>query len=231
MGIKSFFQKIGRGIKRGFDKFVSGAGSVIGGAGTFLQQKAIPAIASGANQAAGLLNKAAPLLDAAGPEAAAAGAEAADVASQVGAGVGKFAKFIGSDIANKPPVVANAQQILAFSQSPFGMAIRKSQGLTTPLSAADAASMAAGVKPLPPPMPVPKPSTFMMPPMPKGLISPAPMANSNPLKVAGAIKPLIGSNPATYTPKPSSGIEAPASASQPSITTVGGGSGAPMLSM
>lgn len=231
MGIKAFFQKLGRGIKRGFDKFVSGAGSVIGGAGTYLQQKAIPAIASGANSVAGLLNKAAPLLDAAGPEAAAAGAEAADVAGQVGAGVGKFAKFIGSDIANKPPVVANAQQILAFGQSPFGMAIRKSQGLTTPITAADAAAFASGSKPTPA-MPVPKPTTFVMPPMPKGLISPAPMANPNPLKVAGmAIKPLIGSNPATYTPKPSSGIEAPASASQPSVIKAGGGSGAPMLSM
>jgi hypothetical protein len=209
MGIKAFFQKIGRGIKRGFDKFVSGAGSVIGGAGTYLQQKAIPAIASGASSIAGLLNKASPLLDAAGPEAAAAGAEAANVAGQIGAGVGKFAKFIGSDIANKPPVVANAQQILAFGQSPFGMAIRKSQGLTTPITAADAAAYASGVKP-----------------------TPAPMANPNPLKVAGmAIKPLIGSNPATYTPKPSSGIEAPASASQPSVITAGVGSGAPMLSM
>jgi hypothetical protein len=216
MGIKSFFQGIGRGISRGFKKFVSGAGDAIGGAATFLQRKAIPAIASGANQAASVLGKISPLLDAAGPEAAAAGAEAADVASKVGAGVGQFAKFIGSDIADKPPVVANAQQILAFSQSPFGMAIRRSQGLTSPLTAADAASMAAGVKPTPV-MPVAPatPLQKMMTAMPKGLISPAP----NPLKVVGsAIKPLIGSNSATYTP---SSIEAQSATPQPNIKVVG----------
>jgi hypothetical protein len=205
MGIKEFF----RGIKRGFNNFVSKAGDFIGGAATTLQRKIIPGIASGANQIAGLLNKGAPLLDAAGPEAAAAGAEAADVASQVGAGVGKFAKFIGSDVANKPPVVANAQQILAFGQSPFGMAIRRSQGLTTPITASDAAAYAAGGKP-------------------------APMANPNPLKLAGIpIKPLIGSNPATYSPTPSSGIEAPQAAAQPSIikASMGAGGAKPMLSM
>ena len=217
MGIKSFFQGIGRGISRGFKKFVSSAGDALGGAATFLQRKAIPAIASGANQAASVLGKISPLLDAAGPEAAAAGAEAADVASKVGAGVGQFAKFIGSDIADKPPVVANAQQILAFSQSPFGMAIRRSQGLTSPLTAADAASMAAGVKPTPV-MPVAPAIGLqkMMTAMPKGLISPAPQ---NPLKVVGsAIKPLIGSNPATYTP---SSIEAQSATPQPNIKVVG----------
>ncbi len=216
MGIKSFFRNLGRGIKRGFDNFVSGAGKVIGGAGTYLQQKAIPAIASGASSIAGLLNKGAPLLEAAGPEAAAAGAEAANVAGQIGAGVGKFAKFIGSDIANKPPVVANAQQIMAFSQSPFGMAIRRSQGLTTPMTASDAAVFAAGGKPTP----APAPTSAVMP------------ANPNPLKPVGmAIKPLIGSNPASYSPVKSSGIEAPPSAPQPSIKVMGGGSGVPMLSM
>lgn len=218
MGIKSFFQKLGRGIKRGFDKFVSSAGSVIGGAGTYLQQKAIPAIASGANQIAGLLNKASPLLDAAGPEAAAAGAEAANVAGQIGAGVGKFADFIGSN-APKGRVATPAEQA-QFAQSPLGMAFKRSQ------------TKAPAPAPAPVPMSTPKPSTFVLPPMPKGLISPAPMANPNPLKVAGmAIKPLIGSNPATYTPKLSSGIEAQASASPPSIITAGVGSGAPMLSM
>ena len=218
MGIKSFFQGIGRGISRGFKKFVSGAGDAIGGAATFLQRKAIPAIASGANQAASVLGKISPLLDAAGPEAAAAGAEAADVASKVGAGVGQFAKFIGSDIADKPPVVANAQQVLAFSQSPFGMAIRRSQGLKGPMSLADATSIASGVKPTPV-MPV-EPATplqKMMTAMPKGLISPAP--KPNPLKVVGAaIKPLIGSNPATYTP---SSIEAQPATPQPNIKVVG----------
>lgn len=220
MGIKSFFQGIGRGISRGFKKFVSGAGDAIGGAATFLQRKAIPAIASGANQAASVLGKISPLLDAAGPEAAAAGAEAADVASKVGAGVGQFAKFIGSDIADKPPVVANAQQVLAFSQSPFGMAIRRSQGLKGPMSLADATSIASGVKPTPV-MPV-EPATplqKMMTAMPKGLISPAPSApKPNPLKTAGIAKALIGSNPATYTP---SSIEAQPATPQPNIKVVG----------
>jgi hypothetical protein len=220
MGIKSFFQNIGRGIKRGFNNFVQKAGNFIGGAGTFIQRKAIPAIASGANSVAGLIGKAAPLLDAAGPEAAAAGAEVADVASQVGSGVGKFAKFIGSDLPTKGRM-ATPDEINKFRAS-------IPQGKTF-----------FGIKPLPPPpmptapsaplVPPAKPSTFVMPPMAKGLISPAPAPN--PLKLAGmAIKPLIGSNPNTYTPKMSSGIEA-SSSDQPSVKMMGGGSGAPMLSM
>lgn len=214
MGIKSFFQKLGRGIKRGFNSFVSSAGDIMGKGATFLQQKAIPAIASGANQVAGLIGKASPLLDAAGPEAAAAGAEVADVASQVGAGVGKFADFIGS---NAPKGrVMTAEEQAQFAQSPLGMAFRRSQ--------------TKAPAPAPVPMPTPKPALAVMP-MSKGLISPAPMANPNPLKVAGmAIKPLIGSNPNTYTPKASSGIEAPSS-DQSSVKVMGGGSGAPMLSM
>lgn len=220
MGIKSFFQGIGRGLKRGFDKFVSGAGKIMGGAGTFLQQKAIPALASGATSVGNLLDKVSPLLDVAGPEASALAGEASGVAKQVGSGLGKFATFIGSDIANKPPVVANAQQILAFGQSPFGMAIRKSQGLKGPMSLADATSYASGVKPAP--APAPKPSTFVMPPMPKGLISPAPKAFN-----------LIGSNPASYSPMKPSGIEAPPASDAGSlIKAVGSGSGmSPMLSM
>lgn len=206
MGIKSFFQGIGRGISRGFKSFVAGAGNLIGGAGTWLQRKGIPAIASGANQVAGILGKAAPLLDAAGPEAAAAGAEAADVASKVGAGVGQFAKFIGSDIANQPVKVANAEQIAAFQQSPLGMAFRRSQ------------TKAPAPAPAPVSAPAPKPSIFANMPMPKGLISPAPQ---NPLKVPGAIKPLIGSNPASYSPVMASGIEAPPASSQASIKVVG----------
>jgi hypothetical protein len=216
MTIKSFFQKLGRGIKRGFDKFVSGAGNVVGKAGTFLQQKAIPAIASGANQVAGLIGKAQPLLEMAGPEASATGAEVADVAKQVGAGVGKFADFIGS---NAPKGrVATPEEQAEFAKSPLGMAFRRSQ------------TKAQAPPPAPVPMPATKPSLFVMPPMPKGLISPAPMANPNPLKIAGALKPLIGSNPNTYTPKMSSGIEA-SSSDQPSVKVMGGGSGAPMLSM
>jgi len=202
MTIKSFFQKLGRGIKRGFDKFVSGAGNVIGKAGTFLQQKAIPAIASGANSAAGLIGKATPLLEAAGPEAAAAGAEAADVAKQVGAGVGKFADFIGS---NAPKGrVATPDEINKFrSQIPQGKSF-------------------FGIKPLPPPP---------MPTAPTAPLVPAVMpAKPNPLKIAGALKPLIGSNPNTYTPKMSSGIEA-SSSDQPSVKVMGGGAGVPMLSM
>jgi len=208
MGIKTFFRDLGRKIKRGFNSFVSGAGDVIGKGATFLQQKAIPAIASGANDVAGLIGKASPLIDMAGPEASATAGEVADVAKQVGAGVGKFAKFIGSDIANKPPVVANAQQVLAFSQSPFGMAIRRSQGLKGPLDMAGANAIASGNKPAPAP-------------------APAPMPNPNPLKMAGVpVKPLIGSNPATYTP---SGIEAK-TANQPIIKAVGSAP-AGMLSM
>lgn len=199
MGIKSFFQKLGRGIKKGFNSFVASAGNVLGKAGTFLQQKAIPAVASGANQVAGLIGKATPLLEVAGPEASATAGEVADVASQVGAGVGKFAKFIGSDAPKGR--MATAEEQAQFAQSPLGMAFRRSQPKA------------------PAPMPAPAPALAVMP------------AKPNPLKIAGALKPLIGSNPNTYTPKASSGIEAPPSASQPSIIKAGGGSGAPMLSM
>lgn len=182
MGIKSFFRNLGRSIKKGFNNFVSGAGDVIGGAGEFLQRKAIPAIASGATKAAGLLDKAAPAADAAGVGAEAA--EASQVLGKVGDVAGKFGKFIGSDIANKPVKVANAQQIAAFQESPLGMAFKRSQTKA----------------PTPPPAPMPAQS-------PLG-------------KLGGAIKPLIGSDPATYTP---SGIEAPPPASQPKLTVVSGG--------
>lgn len=180
MGIKSFFKNLGRSIKKGFNNFVAGAGNVIGGAGEFLQRKAIPAIASGATKAAGLLDKAAPAADAAGVGAEAA--EASQVLGKVGDVTGKFAKFIGSDIANKPVKVANAQQIAAFQESPLGMAFKRSQTKA----------------PTPPP-------------------APAPFA-----KIGGAIKPLIGSNPATYSP---SAMEAPPPASQPKLTVVSGATG------
>jgi hypothetical protein len=215
MGIKSFFQKLGRGIKRGFNSFVASAGDIMGKGATYLQQKAIPAIASGANQVAGLIGKATPLLEMAGPEASATAGEVADVAKQVGAGVGKFADFIGSN-APKGRVATSAEQA-EFAKSPLGMAFKRSQ--------------TKAPAPAPVPMPTPKPTPAVMPLMPKGLISPAPMANPNPLKIAGmAIKSLIGSNPATYTPKASSGIEAPSS-DQSSVKVMGGGSGTPMLSM
>ena len=63
--------------------------------------------------------------------------------------------------------------------------------------------------------------------MKPGLISPAP--KPNPLKPAGMpVKPLIGSNPASYTP---SGIEAKPANQDGSIKVAGSGLGAPMLSM
>lgn len=204
MGIKSFFRNLGRGIKRGFEKFVSGAGNALGGAATFLQQKAIPAIASGATKAAGLLDKASPLLDAAGPEAAAAGAEASGIAKQVGAGVGKFAKFIGSDAPKGR--MANAQEQAAFAQSPLGMAFKRSQ-----------------TKPAAPELPPATPAASMK-------ISPAVMpAKPNPLRAAGIKVNLIGSNPASYSP---SGIEAKPANQDGSVKVAGGGSSGPaMLSM
>lgn len=205
MGIKSFFRNLGRSIKRGFNNFVAGAGDVVGKAGTFIQQKAVPAIASGATKAAGLLDKAAPLLDATGnPEVAAAGAEASQVLGKVGDVVGKFGKFIGSDLpAQGTPM--NEQQIAATLQSPLLMAMRRSSG-QKPLDAAGAAALAANYT---------KTGSANLP-------TPA----QSPLdKLGGAIKPLIGSNPATYSPTPSSGIEAPLPASQPKITVVSGGTG------
>jgi hypothetical protein len=206
MTIKSFFRNLGRSIKRGFNTFVSGAGDLMGKGGTFLQQKAIPAIASGANKVAGLIDKASPLLDVAGPEATATAGEVADVAKQVGAGVGKFADFIGSNA--KKGRVATAEEQAQFAQSPLGMAFKRSQTKA------------------PAPAPAPKPSTFVMPPMPKGLISPAP---PNPLKMAGIAKAPIGSNPASYSPMRPSGIEAlPA---DQSMIKVAGSAPAGMLSM
>lgn len=187
MGIKSFFRNLGRSIKKGFNNFVAGAGDVIGKAGTFIQQKAVPAIASGATKAAGLLDKAAPVADAAGVGGEAA--EASQVLGKVGDVVGKFGDFIGSNA--KPGRVANAAEQAAFAQSPLGLAFKRSQtkGL---------------ISPAPAPMGAPKP---------------------NMLAGVGAIKPLIGSNPASYSPKPPSGIEAEP-ASQPKLAVVSGGGGA-----
>lgn len=178
MGIKSFFKNLGRSISKGFNNFVSGAGSAIGGAATFLQRKAIPAIAGGATKVSGLLGKAAPLLAAGGPEAAAAGAEAAQVAGKVGDVVGKFGKFIGSDLPTQGTPM-NAQQIAAFKQSPLGKAFT---GRATAAAAAPA---------------------------------PAPFAKA---AAAAVSKPLLGGNPATYSP---SGIEAEA-ANKPKLAVVGG---------
>ena len=181
MGIKSFFRNLGRSIKKGFNNFVAGAGDIVGKAGTFIQQKAVPAIAGGLTKAAGLLDKAAPVADAAGVGGEAA--EASQVLGKAGDVVGKFGDFIGSNA--KPGRVANAAEQAAFAQSPLGLAFKRSQ-----------------TKPPPAPMGAP----------------PKP----NMLAGVGAIKPLIGSHPNTYTP---SGIEAEP-ASQPKIAVVSGGSGA-----
>jgi len=225
MGIKTFFRDLGRGIKRGFNKLVSGAGDAIGGAATVLQRKIIPAIAGGATKASELLGKLAPGLDAANPEIGAAAGEAGQVLGKVGDVTSKFAKFIGSDLpAQGTPM--NEQQIAATLQSPLVMAMRRSQGLK-PLDAAGAAALSAnytktGSATLPAPA-APKPSIFANIPMQKGLISPAPFA-----KAGAAVKPLIGSNPASYSP--SSGIEAPPPA-KPTLAVMSGGTGGikPML--
>jgi hypothetical protein len=213
MGIKSFFRNLGRSIKRGFNNFVAGAGDVVGGAATVLQRKIIPGIASGATKVAGLLDKAAPAADAAGVGAEAA--EASQVLGKVGDVTGKFAKFIGSDLPSQGTAM-NQQQITATLQSPFYAAIRKSQGLK-PLDAGGAAALSAnysktGSATLPAPA-APKPSIFANIPMQKGLISPAPI-----------FKAPIGSNPASYSPTPSSGIEAPPT-SQPKLAVIGGPTG------
>lgn len=179
MGIKSFFKNLGRSIKKGFNSFVAGAGSAIGGAATFLQRKAIPAIASGATKAAGLLDKAAPVADAAGVGGEAA--EASQVLGKVGDVVGKFGKFIGSDLPTQGTPMSAAQQA-AFAQSPLGLAFKRSQTKA----------------------PAPAPAPFA--------------------KIGGAIKPLIGSNPATYTPKPASGIES-TPVNNAKITVASGGAG------
>lgn len=188
MGIKSFFRNLGRSIKRGFNNFVAGAGDVIGKAGTFIQQKAVPAIAGGLTKAAGLLDKAAPVADAAGVGGEAA--EASQVLGKAGDVVGKFGDFIGSNA--KAGRVATAEEQAAFAQSPLGMAFKRSQTKA----------------------PAPAPVA-------------APMPAQSPLgKLSGAVKPLIGSNPASYSPTPmSSGIEAPP-VSQPKLAVVSGGSGA-----
>jgi len=188
MGIKSFFRNLGRSIKKGFNNFVAGAGDVIGKAGTFIQQKAVPAIAGGLTKAAGLLDKAAPVADAAGVGGEAA--EASQVLGKAGEVVGKFGDFIGSNA--KAGRVANAAEQAAFAESPLGLAFKRSQTKA----------------PTPPPAPMGAPPKLNM------------------SLAVGAVKPLIGSNPATYSPTPiSSGIEAPAPASQPKIAVVSGGTG------
>jgi hypothetical protein len=149
MGIKNFFKNLGRSIKRGFNNFVAGAGDIVGKAGTFIQQKAVPAIASGATKAAGLLDKAAPAADAAGVGGEAA--EASQVLGKVGNVVGKFGDFIGSNA--KAGRVANAAEQAAFAQTPLGMAFKRSQtkGLISPAPAQSplGKAVAAGaVKPL-----------------------------------------------------------------------------------
>lgn len=203
MGIKSFFKNLGSKISSGFNNLVSGAGSAIGSAATFLQRKAIPAIAGGATKASELLGKLAPGLDAANPEIGAAAGEAGQVLGKVGDVTSKFAKFIGSDLpAQGTPM--NEQQIAATLQSPLIMAMRRSQGLK-PLDAAGAAALSANYT---------KTGSATLPP--------APFA-----KAGAAFKPLIGSNPATYTP---SGIEAPPPA-KPTLAVMSGGTGGikPML--
>lgn len=147
MGIKSFFRNLGRSIKRGFNTFVSGAGDIMGKGATFLQQKAIPAIASGANKVAGLIDKASPLLDVAGPEASATAGEVADVAKQVGAGVGKFADFIGSNA--KKGRVATPEEQAQFAQSPLGMAFKRSQTKAPPAMPVAPAPAVMSAKPNP----------------------------------------------------------------------------------
>ena len=199
MGIKSFFQGIGRGLKKGWDTFVSKAGNAMGTAGTFLQRKAIPAIASVSNTLAGGIGKAMPLIAGVAPELAGPAEEAQNVLSKVGGGVGKFADFIGS---NAPQGrVATADEINKFrSQIPQGKSF-------------------FGIKPLPAPVDASAIRPAVMP------------ANPNPLKIAGLIKPLIGSNPASYSPMKSSAIEAPPAQQTNIIKAGGGGGGPPMLAM
>jgi hypothetical protein len=208
MGIKSFFRNLGRSIKRGFNNFVAGAGDVVGKAGTFIQQKAVPAIASGATKAAGLLDKLAPAADAAGVGGEAA--EASQVLGKVGDVAGKFGDFIGSNA--KAGRVATPDEINKFRASiPLGKTF-------------------FGIKPLPPPAPAPAPaaSSFakLSAAFKPGLISPAPAPMFKPGLLSPAPAPMfkpIGSNPASYTPKPSSGIEAPPPASEPKIAVIPGG--------
>lgn len=196
MGIKSFFRNLGRGIKRGWNSFTTGAGNIMGNAGTYLQQKVIPAIAKGASSISGLIGKATPLIEGVGgPEAGALAGEAGQVAGKVGDVVGKFADYIGSNA--KAGRMATPDEVNAFRAS-------IPQGKTF-----------FGIKPLPPaPAPAqvsaPAPSLISKFNTPKGLISPAP----------------LGSNPNTYTPKPmNSGIEAPPAVPAPSIIKIGNGTG------
>jgi len=233
MGIKTWFRDLGRGIKRGFDSFVSGAGNIIGKGATFLQQKAIPGIASGASAISGLLNKATPLIEGVGgAEAGAIAGEAGQVAGKVGDVVGKFADYIGSNA--KAGRVANAQEIAQFAQSPFGMAIRKSQGLP-PLDLAGATAIASGNKPMTAPAPAPAPKLAVMgaPTPPKyamGLAPPLDLSKFMKVKTPASasipfVKPMLGSNPNTYSPASmNSGIEAPPAVQAPSIIKVSGGS-------
>ena len=212
MGIKTFFRDLGRGIKRGFNKLVSGAGDAIGGAATVLQRKIIPGIAGGATKASELLGKLAPVADAAGVGGEAA--EAGQILGKVGDVTGKFAKFIGSDLpAQGTPM--NEQQIAATLQSPLLMAFRRSSG-QKPLDAAGAAALAANYT---------KTGS--------GLISPAPAA---PKYAMGLAKPIDFSKMKPFvTPAsasiPSSGIEAPPPANQPKIAVTPSGTGGikPML--
>jgi len=193
MGIKSFFQNLGRGIKRGFNSFVNTAGNVMGNAGVFLQRKALPAIANISNQVAGGIGKAMPVIAGAAPELAGTAEEAQNVLSKVGSGVGQFAKFIGSDAPQGR--MATPDEINKFrSQIPQGKSF-------------------FGIKPLPPPMP-----------------APAPTPASNPMSLAVLARAPIGSNPNTYTPKVSSGIEAPASAPVANVIKASAG-GNSMLAM
>jgi hypothetical protein len=205
MGIKSFFQNLGRGIKRGFNSFVNTAGNVMGNAGVFLQRKALPAIANISNQVAGGIGKAMPVIAGVAPELAGTAEEAQNVLSKVGSGVGQFAKFIGSD-APRGRMATPEEQAQFRSQIPQGKSF-------------------FGIKPLPSPMPAPapKPSMLANMPMPKGLISPAPSAI--------LARAPLGSDPNTYSPvKVPSGIEAPASAPTANILKAGAG-GNSMLAM
>lgn len=211
MGIKSFFQNLGRGIKKGFNSFISSVGGGIGQAGEYLQRKAIPAIANISNQVAGGIGKAMPVIAGVAPELAGPAEEAQNVLSKVGSGVGQFAKFIGSDVANQPVKVANAQQIAEFQQSPLGMAFRRSQ------TKAPAPAPAPASAPASAPAPAPALISDLFKNIPKGLISPAP----SPLLARAP----LGSNPNTYTPQVSSGIEAPPSTATPNIIKVDSGVG------
>lgn len=233
MGIKTFFRNLGRGIKRGFNKLVSGAGDAIGGAATFLQRKAIPAIAGGATKASELLGKLAPGLDAAGVGGEAA--EAGQILGKVGDVTGKFAKFIGSDLpAQGTPM--NEQQIAATLQSPLLAAFRRSSG-QKPLDAAGAAALAAnytktGSNQLPTPAPAQSSFAKLSAAMKPGLISPAPAAPKYAMGLAkpidfSKIKPFVTPASASI---PSSGIEAPPPA-KPTLAVTPSGTGGikPML--